>query len=816
MNADGSGLAQLTQAAGPAGRPAWSPDGARIAFDCEVEAGNTDICSMAADGTDLVRLNSAPGWDVGPAYSPDGTKIAFGTQVGWDSQVAIMNVDGSGTILLPAYGYSIAWSADGTRLAVSNVTNLCEADGRLCYDTLRIFTADGTYLGFIASGASPTWASVRLTARPNPRFHFTCSALDCTFDSWPSWDLGATIAGFSWDFGDGVTASGATASHTFADPGPHTVTLTATDDVGVTGAHAETVTVVPNVPPVAAFTSACTGLACVFNASATSDSDGWIAAWSWDFGDGATASGFGPYYHAFAAPGTYTVSLTVTDDHGATDTHSQAVRAGNAPPSASFTANCTGWTCSFDGTASADSDGTIAGYQWDFGDGAVSTGATATHAYMAGQHTVTLTVTDNEGAMGTRSQNVTAVNASPVASFTVACNALTCSFDASASSDSDGTVEHYGWNFGDGTVAPGVTLTHTYAAAGHFTVILNITDNGGASGFKMQTITVDTPPVASFTASCSAVTCSFNGSASSDPDGTIAAYAWTFGDGTTGSGASPSHSYATGGSFTVTLTVTDNLGATGTQSQTVTAVNTPPVASFTSSCAAVTCGFNASASADPDGTIATYAWTFGDGTTGTQSQTVTAVNTPPVASFTSSCAALTCSFNGSASSDADGTIASYAWTFGDGTIGSGASPSHSYTTDGTFTVTLTVTDNLGAAGTRSGTVTVSQTHVGDLDGRSTIQGSSWTATVTVTVHASDHTPVASATVTGSWTGGATSSCTSNASGVCVVTRAAIPGGTRSVAFTVTGIAHASMTYKAAANHDPDGDSNGTSIVVNRH
>ncbi|PYQ49317.1 MAG: PKD domain containing protein, partial [Acidobacteria bacterium] len=244
---------------------------------------------------------------------------------------------------------------------------------------------------------------------------------------------------------------------------------------------------------------------------------------------------------------------------------------------------------------------------------------------------------------------------------------------------------------------------------------------------------------------------------------TIATYAWTFGDGTTGSGASPSHAYSTAGNFTVTLTVTDNLGATGTQSQ-----------------------------------------------------TVTAVNTPPVASFTSSCAALTCSFNGSASSDADGTIASYAWTFGDGTIGSGASPSHSYTTDGTFTVTLTVTDNLGAAGTRSGTVTVSQTHVGDLDGRSTIQGSSWTATVTVTVHASDHTPVASATVTGSWTGGATSSCTSNASGVCVVTRAAIPGGTRSVAFTVTGIAHASMTYKAAANHDPDGDSNGTSIVVNRH
>jgi len=409
-----------------------------------------------------------------------------------------------------------------------------------------------------------------------------------------------------------------------------------------------------------------------------------------------------------------------------------------------------------------DSDGTIADHQWDFGDGAVSTGATATHAYMAGQYTVTLTVTDNEGATGTRSQNVTAVNASPVASFTVACNALTCTFDASGSADSDGTVEHYGWNFGDGTVAPGVTVTHTYAAAGHFTVILNITDNGGASGFKMQTITVDTPPVASFTASCAALTCSFNGSASSDADGTIASYAWTFGDGTTGAGASPSHSYATAGNFTVTLTVTDNLGATGTQSQ-----------------------------------------------------TATAVNTPPVASFASSCAAMTCSFNASASSDADGTIASYAWTFGDGTTGSGASPSHAYATAGSFTVTLTVTDNLGAVGTRGGTVTVSQAHVGDLDGRSTVQGGSWTASVTVAVHASNHAAVTNATVTGSWTGGATSSCTSNASGQCLVTRAAIPGGTHSVTFTVTGISHVSMTYKAAANHDPDGDSNGTSIVVRR-
>src|SRR5206468_6985562 len=148
------------------------------------------------------------------------------------------------------------------------------------------------------------------------------------------------------------------------------------------------------------------------------------------------------------------------------------------------------------------------------------------------------------------------------------------------------------------------------------TVTLTVTDNLGATGTTSQVVTsVNTPPVASFTSTCTGLNCSFNASASSDPDGTIAGYVWTFGDGTTGAGVSFSHSYAAGGNFTVALTVTDNLGATGTTSHVVTSVNTPPVASFTSGCTGMTCSFNASASSDSDGTIAGYVWTFGDGTT---------------------------------------------------------------------------------------------------------------------------------------------------------------------------------------------------------
>src|SRR5205814_5354635 len=103
-----------------------------------------------------------------------------------------------------------------------------------------------------------------------------------------------------------------------------------------------------------------------------------------------------------------------------------------------------------------------------------------------------------------------------------------------------------------------------------------------------------------------------------DPDGSITAYTWTLGDGATSTAQNPSHTYAAGGTYTVTLTVTDNQGATGSTSKTVTvaAPNQPPTAAFTSSCTALTCSFT-STSSDPDGSIVAYSWTFGDGATST-------------------------------------------------------------------------------------------------------------------------------------------------------------------------------------------------------
>ncbi len=264
--------------------------------------------------------------------------------------------------------------------------------------------------------------------------------------------------------------------------------------------------------------------------------------------------------------------------------HFELATAGvaNQAPTAAFSADVTDLRVDLDASGSTDPEGAIASYAWDFGDGETGTGATTTHEYArAGSYTVTLTVTDAQGVTDTATEEVTVLgpNAAPTAALDATVDGMAVSVDGRGSTDPDGSIASYAWRFGDGNTASGPTATHTYASGGDYTIELTVTDDRGATATATERVTIVAPnraPTAAFTASASGRTVSFDGRGSSDPDGSIVAYAWSFGDGSSGTGATASRTYATDGEFEVTLTVTDDDGATATATRTVTAGSPVP------------------------------------------------------------------------------------------------------------------------------------------------------------------------------------------------------------------------------------------------
>ena len=463
----------------------------------------------------------------------------------------------------------------------------------------------------------------------------------------------------------------------------------------------------PNVVPTAAFTSLCSVNSCQFDASTSTDTDGTITGYSWNFGDTQVGAGVNPA-HSYAAGGTYTVTLTVTDSDGGTAVTQHDVTVTDPPnvaPTASFTSVCTLLSCTFNAAGSSDSDGTIAGYAWNFGDTLTGTGVNPTHGYAAGgTYTVTLTVADDDGATATTSAPVTIVDASNAAVFRASASAntsgaagsivvpaavqpgdqlvliITANANTTASTPAgwtllgtraDGTPDMTSWVFTSTAVAgtAGSTVTSTLGAAGTKSSRVLM----AYSNSQVPTVIASSVMGASSTALATpAVPVANTGSA-------VINY-W-------------SDKSASNTGWAQPATVVERATSIGTATGHITAEAADAI---------VTAASWPGATAN-----STVAGTKGIG----WSIVMPAIAAPPpnvapTASFTSSCSSLTCSFDATASSDSDGTIASYAWNFGDTLVGTGVTTSHTFAADGTYNVSLTVTDDDGAPNAIVAPVTV--------------------------------------------------------------------------------------------------------------
>jgi PKD repeat protein len=226
-----------------------------------------------------------------------------------------------------------------------------------------------------------------------------------TFDGGGSNDPDGQITGYSWDFGDNRTASGREVTHKFDAGGNFNVKLTVTDDHQGTGSAQKEIAVENVVPPIARFSysphAGPVSTVFQFDGSGSVDQDGRITNYEWDFKDGTKATGK-LVKHKYAHVDTFSVKLTVKDNSGLESYVEKELDVKGQPPVADFTVNPAAGDINtvfqFDGGKSKDSDGPVASYDWNFGDGSTDTGKNVSHKYSKeANFSVKLLVKDNSG-----------------------------------------------------------------------------------------------------------------------------------------------------------------------------------------------------------------------------------------------------------------------------------------------------------------------------------------------------------------------------------------------------------------------------------
>lgn len=574
--------------------------------------------------------------------------------------------DGTGTVTISPTGgigpYTYLWSPGGE--TTSSLNNL--PAGTYTYIVNDAFCR--TYTGTATISANPvTTFSAASGVANDILVNGVCANIPAQFTDNSTASSG-NITTWEWNFGDGGTDNTQNPSHTYTTDGTYNIRLITITDEGCTDTTIVPVTVHPL--PVASFsaTDECLNVANTFT-DASTVSSGTIAAWDWDFGDSNISVVQNPT-NTYSTDGTYTATLNVTSDMGCNNATPFTDNVVVYPlPVADFTSSnfCPNVQGSFT-NQSAVSSGTVNGWTWDFDDASPTSNVqNPAHTYTSSaSYNVNLAVSTNNGCTHDTTIAVF-VNPTPVAEFsaTDVCITAPTVFTDLSSVANPSVITDWAWDVlnNGSTEYTTQNASHTFPADGTFDVLLSVVSTGGCIDDTLLSVTVFPGAVADFTATneCLNVANTFTDQ-STVASGTIASWNWSFGDSGSDNTQNPTHTYATDGTRTVTLTVTSDNGCTSTFSAPV-IVYPLPVADFTS---------------------------------------------------TAVCEGLATNFTDQ-STVSSGSMAAWNWNFGDASVLAAQSPAHTYLAAGNYTVQLNVVSDQGCLDSVTKPVTVHPLPVVDFE-----------------------------------------------------------------------------------------------------
>lgn len=699
----------------------------------------TNSACVSATDTAFITVNSQPYTEIDyfPEFAIDET-VTFKAKNARDSDGDSLRYEWSGRGIV----------SDATKESVEIVHN---QHGNYSV-SLRVRDFSG-----VANSSYQTSVSYRVNAPPVPRFTLPKLAAPgdkIRLSAAASSDPDDRNLSYSWAISDGQAYDERDVTIEFAQPSDYTVTLTVDDGHGVSNSSQSLSQEIHiNFPPVPKIdaVSKSTVARQTFSARATTDGDDENLRYRWDFGDGFTAEGI-EVTHTFQKSGRYTITLTVDDNRRQSNSVQKTTHEFRLfrYPTARFDAPSVAEPNKpiyVDARKSFAPDGKIARYQWLVDGKAVAEGDTATLTINEpGDHTISLLVQDDSGFEEARSiiSKPIHLNYAPVPKYalstSVAAPNQLITFDASRSSDKDGKIKQFFWQFADGTTASGAVVKKQFTAAGVQPFTLTVDDGKGFENSKQSVqgeVLINSSPIIVTETSIRSNTrrILLDASKSYDIDKHALSFEWLFPDGQKSNGATFFWDAPSDGVHFITLTVDDGQGvANSLVRETIKVlINRPPVAvldSLVEACTGQTILFNGSRCYDPDGDALKFFWDFGDGRTSTETDPAHTYTKPgqygvvlklydgfapeptvaiipvfiggsPLAipSFTDTtvCVQAMITFDGSRSVNPVGTIGSFAWDFGDGETALGQTVQHSYSKPGVYSVALTVVGTEGVA-----------------------------------------------------------------------------------------------------------------------